>query len=185
MFSKRTAYLSTLASVLLLAVSLSTTLQAADTPGDSKEVSDLLSQTKVQAGRLKNDASDMAAFTRSDLAWETHAEKIREIQADVKDIGETVSKLNRTRNTASPWQKTAIDRINPLLQELAANTTAIVNHMNKEMGRLLNTPAHKEYLETNAELAADLATTIADFVDYGKTKAHYEYLKDKLEVSEK
>lgn len=183
--TKKIVYFSILASLLLAAVSLSPVLQAAGTPEDSKEVSDLLSQAKTQAAQLKTDASDMESFTRLSVSWETHAAKISAIKDDVNKVGETVAKLNQASNTASPWQKTAIDRVNPLLQELAANTTSIIEHLNKEKGRLLNTQEHKDYLKANAELASDMSSVIADFVDYGKTKAKFEKLSRELEVSER
>ena len=41
---------------------------------------------------------------------------------------------------------------------------------------------YKDYLEANADYAADLAAMIADFVDYGKTKQRMERLPAKLEV---
>jgi hypothetical protein len=117
----------------LATISLSPVLQAAGTPeGDSKEVSDLLAQAKGQAGQLKLDAADMETFTRTNVTWESHAAKITAVKDHVNKVADTVAKLNQVRDTASPWQKTAIDRVNPLLQELASNSTAIIDHLNKE-----------------------------------------------------
>jgi len=184
-FTKRILYTCTLAPLLLAGMVLAPALRAADISGDSKEVTDLLSQAKTQAIQLKNDADDMEAFTRSNLNWESHASKITEIKENVNKVGKTVAKLNQAQGTASAWQKTAIERINPLLQELAANTEAIINHLNKEKGRLLNTQEHKDYLKQNAELASKMAAVIGDFVDYGSTKAKFEDLSHRLEVSER
>lgn len=181
---RRTVYLSTL-TLLLTALSVLPALRAADMPGDSKEVSDLLSQAKTEATQLKTDASDMESFTLSTLSWQTHATKIMEIKEHVNAAGKTVSKLNQAKNTASTWQKTAIDRVNPILKELAENTTAIIDHLNKEQGRLLNTQEHKDYLKTNAELATRMAAVVSDFVDYGQTKEKFEELSHKLEISER
>lgn len=152
---------------------------------DSQQVSDLLDQAKTQAAQLKSDAVDMQSFPQSNLSWETHADKIMAIKQDVNNVGQTIAKLNAAQSEASPWQKTAIDRINPLLRELADNTTAIIDHLNKEHGRLLNTPEHKDLLNDNADLATDLSAVIGDFVDYGKTRAKYLELRRKLELSER
>jgi len=186
MLTRGTICVFTLAWLLLATISLSPVLQAAGTPeGDSKEVSDLLAQAKGQAGQLKLDAADMETFTRTNVSWESNAAKITAIKDHVNKVADTVAKLNQLRDTASSWQKTAIDRVNPLLQELASNTTAIIDHLNKEKGGRLNTPEHKEYLKSNAELAANLSSTIADFVDYGKTKAKFDKEARELEVSER
>lgn len=152
---------------------------------DSKQVTDLLDQAKTQAAQLKSDAVDMQSFPQSNLSWETHADKIMAIKQDVNNVGQTMAKLNAAESEASSWQKTAIDRVNPLLKELADNTTAIIDHLNREHGRLLNTPEHKDLLNDNADLATDLSAMIADFVDYGRTRAKYFELRHKLELSER
>jgi hypothetical protein len=186
MSTRKTICFFTLALLLSATTFLSPVLRAAGTPQeDSKEVSDLLAQAKGQAGQLKLDAADMETFTRTNVTWESHAAKITAIKDHTNKVADTVAKLNQLHDTASPWQKTAIDRVNPLLQELASNTTAIIDHLNKEKGGRLNTPEHKEYLKSNAELAANLSSTIGDFVDYGKTKAKFDKEARELEVSER
>jgi uncharacterized phage infection (PIP) family protein YhgE len=182
---KRAVSLTTL-TWLLGALFVLPALRAADIPGDSKEVSDLLSQVKTEAIQLKTDAADMESFTLSpNLNWQSHAAKITEIKEHVNKAGDTLSKLNQARNTASDWQRTAIDRVDPILRELAANTTSIIDHLTKEQGRLLNTQEHKDYLKTNAELATKMAEVVSDFVTYGETKAKFEELSRKLEVAER
>jgi hypothetical protein len=41
---------------------------------------------------------------------------------------------------------------------------------------------YQDYLETNADYARDLASTIANFVDFGRTKEKLQRLSGKLEV---
>jgi hypothetical protein len=184
MTMKKTNYLPVL-TLLLAALYVMPALRAADMTGDSKEVSDLLSQVKTEAIQLKTDATDMESFTLSpNLAWQSHAAKIMEIKDHVNKVGVTLSKLNQERSTASDWQTTAIDRVSPILKELAANTTSIIDHLTKEQGRLLNTQEHKDYLKTNAELATRMAAVVSDFVDYGQSKAKFEELSHRLEVAE-
>jgi len=113
----------------------------------------------------------MESFTRSNLSWESHAAKITEIKNHVNEMGKTVAKLNQAKSTASPSQKTAIERINPIVAELAMNTEATIYHLDREKGRLLNNQDHKDYLKTNAELAAKMASVVSDFVDYGVSES--------------
>ena len=171
--------------LLLAAVSALPALRAADIE-DSKEVSDLLAQAKTEAIQLKNDATDMESFTLSpNLSWQSHAAKITEIKEHVNALGKTIAKLEQKKSTASPWQRTAIERINPVLRELAANTTSIIDHLNKEQGRLLHTQEHKDYLKANAQLASNMTEVVSDFVDYGQTKDRFEKLSRKLEIAER
>jgi hypothetical protein len=151
---------------------------------DSKDVSDLLNEARSQANKLKMDASDMEAFTHSDISWETQSIKINEVRADVNAVSQTLTKLKNEEEMASAWQKMAIERIHPLLKELVTNTTAVIDHLNKDRGRNLNSQEHKDMLKMNAELSSELSSVINDFVDYGKTKNRFYELRQKLEVSE-
>ena len=60
----------------------------------------------------------MEAFNRINVSWETHAVAIGEIRDYVNALGRHHVKLNEARGFAAPWQKTAIDRILPFINEL-------------------------------------------------------------------
>ncbi|HEV2199274.1 MAG TPA: hypothetical protein VGR73_05605 [Bryobacteraceae bacterium] len=154
--------------------------KAADVP-DSEQVSKLLSDTKTMAFQLKEGAATMASFTYMTVSWQSHAKAIDLVKEHVNALGRQETKLKDARAAASPWQKAAVDRITPFLNELEGYTSAIIEHLNKEPNRL-TTPEYKDYLEANADYSADLATMIGDFVDYGRTKQRLERLTDKLEV---
>jgi hypothetical protein len=158
----------------------SSTVSAADVP-DSEQVSKLLSEAKTMAFQLKEDAGTMESYTRSNVTWESHAITITQIKEHVNALGRQVAKLKDAKNSASPWQKTVIDRINPFMDELGGYTEAVIEHLNKKP-KLLTTAEYKDYLEANADYAGDLAAMIGDFVDYGKTKQRLERLAGKLEV---
>jgi hypothetical protein len=157
----------------------SSTVNAADVP-DSEQVSKLLSEAKTLAFQLKEDAGTMESFTRSNVTWQSHATAINQIKEHVNALGRQVARLKDARNTASPWQKTAIDRINPFLDELGGYTSAVIEHISGQQKH--SADEYRDYLEANADYSADLAAMIADFVDYGKTKQRFERLTAKLEV---
>jgi hypothetical protein len=161
----------------------SSTMQAAKVAGvpDSEQVSKLLSEAKTTAFQLKEDAATMASFTYMNVSWQSHVMAIDVIKEHVNTLGRQEAKLKDARGAASPWQRAAIDRILPFLDELEGHTSAIIEHLNKEPARL-TTAQYKDYLEANADFSADLATMIGDFVDYGKTKDRFEHLTDKIEV---
>ncbi len=141
----------------------------------------LLSEAKTMAFQLKEDAAAMEGFTRVNVSWEAHAVAINQIKDHVNALGRQQEKLMEVRDTASVWQQTAIDRIEPFLDELEGYTTAAIEHINAEPKRLF-TPEYKDYLEANADYATDLANMIAQFVDYGRTKHRLENLTDDLEL---
>jgi hypothetical protein len=88
------------------------------------------------------------------------------------------------RGSASPWQQEAIDRIIPVAQKLASNTTAAIEHLNRNRSHLQD-PQYQEYLKSNADASKALSSMVRDFVDYGKTRSTLERLEKRLEVARK
>jgi hypothetical protein len=148
---------------------------------DSDQVSKILSDAKMVAFQLREDADQMESFTRSSTSWISHSEAIEKIKENVNAMGRLLAKLQEKRSGAAPWEQTAIDRMTPMAKELAANTTAAIEHLRKNPERL-NTPAYQDYLEAIVDSAHNLATMIGGFVDYGKTQQRLERLSTKLEV---
>jgi hypothetical protein len=154
--------------------------KAPDAP-DSEAVNKLLSEAKTMAFQLKEDAVIMESFTRMNVGWEAHAVAINQIKDHVNALGRQQEKLMDAKATASEWQRTAINRIEPFLDELEGYTSAVIERINANPKQLF-TPEYKDYLEANADYATDLAAMIAQFVDYGKTKARLVNLTDDLEL---
>ena len=170
-------------SLALLALSVPAVLTAFQNegPADSEEVSTLLAEARTQAYQLSVDAATMESYTRSNLSWETHGAAVTQIRAHINAAGRTMAKLEDARKTASSWQGTAIDRIRPLLKEIASNTQTVIDYLNKNPKRLF-VAEYKDHIEANADVAAQLSAMIADFVDYGNTKERLNRLSAKLEL---
>ena len=177
---QRTVWMTATAFIAAGLLTFSPAIKAADVP-DSEQVSKLLSEAKTMAFQLKEDAETMEGYARSNVSWESHAIAITQIKEHVNALGRQAAKLKDAKNTASPWQKTAIDRINPFLDELEGYTSAVIEHIKKHP-KLLTTPEYKDYLEANADYAGDLAAMVGDFVDYGRTKQRFQSLTDRLEL---
>ncbi len=146
---------------------------------ENAEVSRLLQDVREKAAVLSRDADEMEALTRSDVSWQTHASMLETMKQDVNDMARSVEKLESMRNSASPWQKQAIDRMLPLMRELATNTTAAINHLNEQRSRP-TTPEYAQYLRQNSETARQLSDMISAFVDYDQTRAKLAQLEQKL-----
>ena len=177
---------STIMSLALLMAGVvisDSTLKAADVP-DSEQVNQLLSDAKTQAFQLREDASIMESYTRSDASWQSHAATVAQMREHINAAGRTLTKLVDARKSASPWQATAIDRIQPLLKEIASDTQSVIEYINKNPKRLA-TSEYRDYVEANSDDASALAGLIADFVNYGNTKNRLERLASKLELPAK
>ena len=169
------------AALLMVRLDVQAAPQADNKQADNKEVSQLLEDIKTQAADLQRDSDELESFTRSNVSWESHAEELNNMKDRINTIGKTISKLQNLRNSASPWQREAIDRIIPVAEKLASNTTAAIEHLNKNPLRI-NEPQYQQYIKSNAETASNLAALVRDFVEYGKTRTTLEAYERKLEV---
>ena len=156
--------------------------KAATAPiGDSEEIANLLSQAKSEAIALRDDADDMATYTRSGLSWASFAGKVTEIKEHVNAAGKLLAKLEQARATGSLWQQEAIDHITPVLKELAAATESTIDHLNNNK-TLVHTRDFKDHCSVNYDLSKQLAALVGDFVGYGETKAKFAELQRRIEV---
>jgi hypothetical protein len=151
---------------------------------ENPEVSKLLEDARDKAAVLSRDADEMEALTRSDVSWQTHAAMLDTMKEDVNDLAHDVEKLTAARDKASRWQQQAIDRMLPMMRELAANTTAAINHLKEQPSRPTS-PSYAQYLRENSETSRELSDMISSFVKYGETRARLDRLQQRLEVASK
>lgn len=170
---------SGLASVALL-LGMGCTLAKAQTK-DSVEISKLLADAKMHAALAEYDSDTLYTFVDSPISWESHASQIRMISEHVNDLEKVVGKLNSVRSQGSQWQQAAIDRINPLLKNMADNLNATIKDLNDHKERI-QMPEYREYLRANSYFANRTATVISDFVEYSRAGAQSEHLQKKLEL---
>ena len=100
------------------------------------------------------------------------------IKDHINQAGGLVIELAARRTKASAWQQAAIDRVTPLLRELASNTEATIEHLIKNQRRI-HTQEFQEYVKATYNMATRLAAIIGDFVDYAEAKDKYEPLSRK------
>jgi hypothetical protein len=168
----------------LLAVALlamAPALRAANPPKDSEEVSGFFSEAKAEAVQLQFDAEELNNFARSKTSWQTHADKLTQMKEHVNKVSALVTKMNAAKADAAPWQQQAIERINPMLNDLATTVSAAINHLSKNQDRLMH-PPYPDYAAATASTAIDMAGLISDYVDYGETRHHLDDLSRQLET---
>ena len=171
----------TLAALAICLGSLSFGTPAEESKPDSEAVSKLLSDARIRAAVLRDDASKMESYTRSSASWESHSAAVNIMRDHINEAGRQLTELQNARDEASPWQLVAIDRIHPMLKELAGNTGAMIRFINQNPRRLF-LEEYKNYIEANSDLSSELASMISDFLNYGETKQRLASLSDKLEL---
>lgn len=162
--------------VAALAILIPATALRAAPPPDNAEVNKLLDQAREHAMLADDDAAELESYTRSKLSWQSHALRLTTMKEHVNNLGVDVSELNRLRDQGSSWQQVAIDRINPLLREIADHLTTTIEHLNDNQGRI-HMQAYRDYVKANSDLINRAHNMIADFVDYGQAKATAEAIQ--------
>jgi hypothetical protein len=148
---------------------------------DSTEINDLLKEVKTHAVLAEDDALTLESYTRSKVSFRSHATRLNQMKEHANEMIDEFNRLGTLRASGSPWQQEAIDRINPLLNDMATHLTATINHLNDNQGRI-GMPPYKEYVKANRELMTKTARLISDVVDYGETKAESESLEKALDL---
>jgi hypothetical protein len=152
----------------------------ADQNVENGNVKNLLDQARTQAEQLDRDANTMTGLVRSDVTWQLHEDELARVKTHVDDLGKLVAELQSSRVDASPWQKDAIDRVVPLLREVAANTTKEINWMNKNQDRRPTSLKYDRWVNQNATAAHELSQLISDTVQYGEDRGKLASLSDDL-----
>jgi len=148
---------------------------------DSDEINSLLSQARTQSWEAAQDADTLQSYTMSPMAWESHAAQLRLIQDRVNALAKTTQRLNDLRSQGSAWQQAAIDRINPLLNDMNDALSATITALNDHPERV-NLAPYREYAHANYDVCEGAATVISDFVAYGKSKGNSVSLREKLDL---
>lgn len=143
-------------------------LNAADQ--DPVQVSRLLSLARLEAIRLREDTNQMRKFVLNDVTWETHAVYATMILDDIRAMREKVEQLDRARSSGLDWQKSVIDQINPMMNDLAATTEKVYQTMDQKP---FDRTVYNEFLESNYDHAGKLARLISDSVYYVKTRGRH------------
>ncbi|KAA6461922.1 hypothetical protein DYQ86_09765 [Acidobacteria bacterium AB60] len=164
-----------------LLLSIFPTLEAQATT-DSVAINKLLGQVKIHSTLAVDDAATLDSYARSPtISWQSHSGKLRAIKEHVNDLIEDCNQMSSLRGEGSAWQQETIDRINPLLHEIADHLTATVEHLKGNPDQTLM-QAYRDYVHTNFELIDNTQKLISDFSSYSRSKDKAQTLEQKLEL---
>lgn len=180
--NKTTPYFLVILALLVAGCfSISPAARAADPEAESSQkIRELLSEVKTEAIALERDAHNLDKWARGkQMNPQSHANQLTVMREHINKAGELLAQMNEARHAASPWQQQALDRIHPLLKELADNTEETINHFNERQSNIHFGP-YSDYTKAGADLADELAALVSDYVEFGEHEADYHRLKDKL-----
>jgi uncharacterized protein (DUF4415 family) len=179
-----TTYLMGLAMFLAASLWISPSIYAeSGTPQDSSQVAQLFAQAKSHAVELRLDAEVMETFTRKQTHWTTQSDQIYQIRQHTNDLAKVIQQLNEARDTASPWQQQAIDRLNPLLKDLVVSVTSMIHCVSDQVFSNIGAGVYRECVVNNYKISVQMAGLITDFVDYGRNKERFQEQGRSLDLS--
>lgn len=167
--------------IAVLALLLPISWFASAQTSDSATINELLANAKSHAYLATDDAGTLESYTRSQLSWKSHALRLQTIKEHVNNLIKDVNELNSKRADGSPWQQEAIDRINPLLKEMADQLNTTIEHLNANPNRI-QMQAYRDYVHANREVINRTHNMISDFLDYAEAKSKADSLEKALEL---
>jgi len=173
----RNSLVSLAAAAMFAFVSTAAMAQTAD----SEEISRLLTQAKSHAVLVADDASQLQSFVNSTDSWVSHSAKLSQMVEHVNALGVVNKGLADLRPQGSPWQQIAIDRVDPLLRDVAAQLTATIKHLKTHQSQIHMGP-YRDLVQATHDYASRTAEMISDFVEYDRAKSRVEALERKLEL---
>lgn len=148
---------------------------------DSAHINKLLTDAEHFANQAARDSEELETYTRTKAGWETHAAQLEVIRDHVNNLGKVVQQLNDAKDGGSPWQQTAIDRINPVMHEIAMQLTSTIQHLTQHQSQVHMKP-YQDLARATYEVNSRAAKIISDYVDYGKATSTATSLEQKLEL---
>jgi hypothetical protein len=149
---------------------------------DSAQINKLFAEVKTHAMEADDDAATLDAYARSgQVTRQSHGMKLESIKEHVNDLIKDCNQMSSTRAEGSPWQQEAIDRINPLLHDMADQLTATIEHLNANQSRVHMLP-YQEYVHAQYELIHKTHNLITDFADYSEARATVNSLEKALSL---
>lgn len=167
--------------VAVFVLFLSGALIGAAQKTDSTQITKLFGDIKEHSVLAEEDAQLLESYTRSNVSWQGHADRLAQMKAHVNDLLKDYNEAQRLRDEGSPWQQEAIDQLRPLLQGMADHLTATIQHQRKNQTNV-RMQAWVDYVRGNSEYATKAATFIHDLVDYGAAKSTAESLERELNL---
>jgi len=172
------AFVAVVATLLASLATWPLALNPSEGPGSS-QVGQLLSDTKSLVSLLKSDISTLDFFALSGGGWQTHAVMLNLYSERTAALRSQALRLEAMRQNGSRWQQIAVDRIIPVMNELASSAETAINATKTNQPRLSSTE-YREYLKLNSDLAEELSTLIAAWVDYAKTREDLDRSAEKI-----
>jgi hypothetical protein len=145
-----------------------------------QEANGIFQNIEADAQEAVSQADRLQSYELSpDLSWESHAQKLDQLRAEVNAIGDQVCRLEAIRPDLALWQQKTLDRIAPTLQLMADNTEDAITFLNRHQNELW-LPAYQKYITNIDNEAGTLSRSAGNAFQYSQATKSYRALKHEL-----
>ncbi|MGH9468850.1 MAG: hypothetical protein ACRD1N_00745, partial [Terriglobia bacterium] len=110
-----------------------------------------------------------------------HAAQLTQMRAQINDVGARLARLQEIKHVTAPWQQQAINRLQPLAEDVAQHTESAIVHLN-ENGNYLFAPSYQEHLAEAMDQAKGLKETAGNFLAYNSAQQRLDRLQSLVEL---
>jgi hypothetical protein len=126
----------------------------------------MLQDMQEQARTASDDATTLLRMIREGrVSDQAQLWKIDSLKADVNQMGKEIAALEAKRDTLAPWERDAADRVLPLVQQAAANTSRVIAYFNQNRTHLW-TPEYSDMAANIRDESANIERTLHDYLKY-------------------
>lgn len=122
---------------------------AASPPDSSSTIPKLLEQVKQHAAEANYDAQLLESYRRSNVDFRTYAQALTNIREHSNDLLQDYYELQRVRDSGTPAQRQTIDKLEPLLREMATALTNTIQTLNTEKSEV-NMPHFRDHVHASS-----------------------------------
>jgi hypothetical protein len=147
------------------------------------EADTIFENIQATAKRARLQADTLQSFDQdSQLSWDSHEAKLRELKNDINSIGARFCRLETIRRVVAPWQQKAIDRMAATVQLMADNDQDALNLLNANRQAYL-LGSYQRYVNTLDTLSERLVRSADHDVKYARGTKDYRDLGHNLGMS--
>ncbi len=170
-----------LTSAWLVALSFSAAQAANQQTISTSEIHAMTTLKGIEesAARAAEEA-DLLQQAGNEITADSQYEHLVALRDEINAIGRGVSSLDAESQSLAPWQKQAVDKVQPLLRETAGDTEKAIQFFNANRNELW----HKDYRNDVSGAfhgSEQIEKTLKDYLKFAQTRDEEQRLRQGLE----
>ena len=146
-----------------------------------QEANNIFGEIQSDARQALDHAANLQSFEVEDVNWQTQAEQLSQVKAEINDMGRKLCRLETIRQVTAPWQQKTIDRIAATIRLMAGNTRDAIVFGNSHQDQLW-VPTFGAYVNNLYQEAGTLRRSTGNAVEYARVLRESRSLRSDLGI---